>query len=215
MKKKVCLLITAWILALNLSAQDVFYGEIGITGGGGFVLGDVNGILFRYMQPLGGGFLKYKFNGHYELRLQIDGGQIGVGFIDDNFRHQDYVGIQALGEFNFFNYGAKRWEAHRTWITPTIVAGIGAVIFDGRITPTVPLGLGVKFKLSNRINIGAYWTVTKTFSDALDFVDNPIGLNKGIWNNRDWYSTAQIYMSVNVFKICLPCRNGVQTKKRK
>ncbi|MGM9804968.1 MAG: hypothetical protein ACI3Z7_00820 [Candidatus Aphodosoma sp.] len=215
LQEKLCLLIIGCILALNVAAQDVFYGEVGLTGGGGFVLGDVNGMLFRYMRPLGGGFVKYKFNGHYELRLQIDGGQLGAGYVSDVFRMRDYVGVQFLGEFNFFNYGARRWEAHRTWVTPTIVAGIGAVFFDGKVTPTVPLGLGVKFKLSNRVNVGAYWTVAKTFSDAVDFVDDPIGLNKGVWNNRDWYSTAQVYLSVNFFKICVPCRNGVQVKKKR
>lgn len=213
--KRICLIITVGILAHNVSAQDTFYGEVGLTGGGGFTLGDVNATLFKHIQPLGGAFLKYKFNGYYELRLQIDGGKLGVGFVDDRFRTSTYVGAQVLGEFNFFNYGAKRWEAYRSWVTPTLVAGVGIMFFNDRVTASVPVGLGVKFKLSNRVNIGAYWTVAKVFSDALDYVDNPIGLNKGFWNNRDWYSTVQIYLSVNFYKICAPCRNGVIVREKR
>lgn len=227
MLKKCCVLfVTIWVLVVDVKPQaaldkpqDVFYGEVGLTGGGGFVLGDVNGMLFNHMQPLGGVFLKYKFNGHYELRLQVDGGILGVGNVNNTFCTTPYVGAQFLGEFNFFNYGVKQWEAFRTWVTPTIIAGLGVMAFDDgvswRFTPTLPLGVGVKFKLSNRVNVGAYWMVTKTFSDAVDHTDNPIGLNKGLWNNRDWYSTAQIYLSINFYKICAPCRNGVIVKRKK
>ena len=28
------------------------------------------------------------------------------------------------------------------------------------------------------------------------------------WNNQDWYSTAQISLSLNFYKICAPCRRG-------
>lgn len=198
---------------LAVAADDVFYCEAGATCGCGFVLGDVNGILFRTVEPLGGAFLKYKFNGHYELRLQMDGGYLGVSADKESRVRTGYFGAQVVGEFNFFNYGAPRWEAYRSWVTPTVIAGIGMIGFKGHVAATVPLGLGVKFKLSNRINVGAYWMVSKVFSDAVDYVDDPIGLNRGFWNNRDWYSTAQIYLSVNFYKICAPCRNGVRVRK--
>lgn len=212
--KRRVLFVMIWLLAYNVCAQDVFYGEVGVTAGAGFVLGDVNNMLFNHMQPVGGLMLKYKFNGHYELRGQIEGGVLGVGYVDEKFRSLPYGALQVLGEFNFFNYGAKRWEAYRSWVTPAIVTGLGMMVCNGHVTPLLPMGIGVKFKLSNRVNMGAYWMVTKTFSDAIDYVDNPIGLNQGVWNNRDWYSTAQIYLSINFYKICAPCRNGVVVKKK-
>lgn len=213
--KRAFLYLLISLSVVSVSAQDVFYCEAGLTGGCGFVLGDVNGILFNRVEPLGGAFLKYKFNGHYELRLQVDGGFLGVSSSADGGRIRSrYVGTQILGEFNFFNYGARRWEAYRTWVSPTVVAGLGVLYFNGNVTASVPVGLGLKFKLSNRINAGLYWTVAKTFSDAVDYVDDPIGLNRGFWNNRDWYSTAQIYLSVNFYKICAPCRNGVKVRKK-
>lgn len=208
------LLIFTCLLGGNLKAQDIFYGEVGATAGCGFVLGDNNGVLFRQVQPLGGVFLKYKFNGRYEVRLQIDGGTLGITKIDGKNLNTDYFGAQALCEFNFFNYGVKRWEPYRTWASPAIMAGLGVICFRGHVAPTLPMGIGAKFKLSNRVNIGAFWIVSKVFSDELDYVNDPAGLNGAFWNNRDWYSTAQIYLSINFYKLCVPCRNGQKARKK-
>ena len=73
--------------------------------------------------------------------------------------------------------------------------------------------LGVKFKLGNRVNLGSYWMVSKVFSDKLDNTPNPNGEYGKFWNNQDWYSTVQVYLSVSFYKICAPCRNGVKKKK--
>ncbi len=209
LKNRLVLCIILSLSVLRLTAQDTFFCEAGPTGGCGFVLGDRNGMLFNLVEPLGGGFIKYKFNGHYEVRAQVDAGYLGITKRDniENYR-RSYIGVQALGEFNFFNFGVKRWEAYRTWVSPTIFTGIGAIVFDNRIAATWPMGIGVKFKLSNRINMGLNWTVTKVFNDHLDYMHDPLGINGAFWNNRDWYSTAQIYISVNFVRICAPCHDG-------
>ena len=200
------LIVTICVTVYSAKSQDTFYGEVGVTGGGGFVLGDTNDFLFKYTQPVGGAYLKYKINGRWETRLQLDGGLLGYS----EGQKTPYIGIQALGEFNFFNYGVKRWEAHYSWFTPSLVAGLGlfsCLNDEPKFTATIPLGLGVKFKLSNRINLGAYWMVSKVISDKVDNKPNPNG-EYGRWNNQDWYSTAQIALSVNFYKICAPCRSG-------
>ena len=98
-----------------------------------------------------------------------------------------------------------------------MVAGLGVIAFDfvgkPKFTATIPLGLGVKFKLGNRVNLGSYWMVSKVFSDKLDNTPNPNGEYGKFWNNQDWYSTVQVYLSVSFYKICAPCRNGVKKKK--
>ena len=193
---------------------NVYFCEFGLSGGCGFVLGDVNGMLFNYVQPVGGAYFRYKFNGHWEIRVQGEGGYLGVQDVDLDSRRNLFGGLQVVGEFNFFNYGVQRWAEYRTWVTPSLALGLGFIGFNGGFAATVPMGIGIKFKLSDRVNMGAYWMVTKAFTDKLDYVDDPIGLNKGFWNNRDWYSTAQIYISINFLKFCAPCRNGVTVKKQ-
>ena len=207
------LIVTICVTVYSAKSQDTFYGEVGVTGGGGFVLGDTNDFLFKYTQPVGGAYLKYKINGRWETRLQLDGGLLGYS----EGQKTPYIGLQALGEFNFFNYGVKRWEAHYSWFTPSLVAGLGlfsCLNDEPKFTATIPLGLGVKFKLSNRINLGAYWMVSKVISDKVDNKPNP-NEEYGRWNNQDWYSTAQIALSVNFYKICAPCRSGKGKPKGK
>lgn len=215
LKKIILLFVTFYVTVNSVNSQDTFYGEIGLTGGCGFVLGDTNGTLFKYSQPLGGLFAKYKHNGRLEARLQLDGGVLGYS----ELQKTGYIGLQALGEFNFFNYGVKKWEADYSWFTPCIVAGLGVIAHDlggkPKFTATVPMGLGMKIKLNNRTHVGLYWTVSKVFSDKVDNTPNPNGMYGRFWNNQDWYSTAQIFLSFNFYKICAPCRNGVQKQKRK
>lgn len=193
---------------------NVYFCEFGLSGGCGFTLGDVNGMLFNYVQPVGGAYFRYKFNGHWEIRVQGEGGYLGVQKIDDDKRRNLFGGAMVLGEFNFFNYGVQKWAEYRTWVTPSLALGVGFIGFNGGFAATIPMGIGIKFKLSDRVNMGAYWMVSKAFTDKLDYVDDPIGLNRGFWNNRDWYSTAQLYISINFLKFCAPCRNGVTVKKQ-
>jgi hypothetical protein len=214
--RKVFLLFVTICFSVNMArAQDTFYGEVGLTGGCGFVLGDTNDFLFKYTQPVGGAYLKYKFDGRWEARLQVDGGLLGYA----SGQSMSYAGLQALGEFNFFNFGVKKWEAHYSWVSPCLVAGLGAVVYDfggkPKLTATIPLGLGVKFKLGNRTNLGMYWMVMRAFSDKMDNMPNPNGEYGKFWNNQDWYSTAQVFLSFNFYKICAPCRNGVGKHRKR
>ena len=215
LKKVFLLLVILCVTANSVKSQDTFYGEFGLTGGCGFVLGDTNDFLFKYTQPVGGAYLYYKFDGRWEARLQVDGGLLGYA----SGQSMSYAGLQALGEFNFFNFGVKKWEAHYSWVSPCLVAGLGAVVYDfggkPKLTATIPLGLGVKFKLGNRTNLGMYWMVMRAFSDKMDNMPNPNGEYGKFWNNQDWYSTAQVFLSFNFYKICAPCRNGVGKHRKR
>ena len=160
--------LTGIVLFLTIAAapalrgQDTYYAEVGISGGGGFSLGDVNGILFRWMEPAAGAYIKYKINGHYAVTANFEGGWSGVGRVDGQYRRTQFFTLEALGEFNFFD----------------------------------------------RLTMGAMWTVAKVLNDGFDYVDDPIGLNKGFWNNRDWNSTLKVFFGFNFAKICTPCRDG-------
>ncbi len=213
--KKRCLFIGVLMLLLLGSpsivrSQDTYYAEFGINGGGAFALGDANGVLFKNLEPVAGAYIKYKFNGRYELKAQLDGGFVGVGVVNGAYRKTHVIDFKVLGEFNFFNFGGKFYDDHWSWISPYITLGIGVAIFERQAAPAIPMGVGVKIKLSDRVNVGASWIATKLLgNDAFDGIDDPIGLNAGIWNNRDWYSSVQLSLSFGFVKICKPCHNGV------
>ena len=78
----------------------------------------------------------------------------------------------------------------------------------------IPMGIGVKYKLAHRLNVGAEWTIRFTTSDRLDVtntaelqLDDPYGIeSKGI-KNKDSYSMLMLYISYNMFPKYRKCNN--------
>lgn len=67
----------------------------------------------------------------------------------------------------------------------------------------MPIGIGFKYKLKNRINIGAEISTRKLFRDNFDVtkqtqgwsLDAPFGIESSFLKNQDWYSFAMIYLT--------------------
>jgi hypothetical protein len=220
--KRVLMLLCIILLAGRMAhcdAQDYKY-EVGVEAGISSYWGDANQTWLIYHPGFTGGFLfRYVIDYRWAIRANLSAAMLSGNTADSPDILPGGAGYKfnttlfdagCRAEFNFFNYGVKRWEAHYSWFTPSLVAGLGlfsCLNDEPKFTATIPLGLGVKFKLSNRINLGAYWMVSKVISDKVDNKPNPNG-EYGRWNNQDWYSTAQIALSVNFYKICAPCRSG-------
>ena len=69
---------------------------------------------------------------------------------------------------------------------------------------TLPFGIGVKINLSRRVSAGGEWSFRKTFTDRIDFVQNPAG-ESSIIHNNDWYSFAGIFITYKFFKFAQDC----------
>jgi hypothetical protein len=83
------------------------------------------------------------------------------------------------------------------------------------ISPNIPVGMGVKYKLKNRLNIGGEFTIRKLFGDGLDVTDdgnrilnNPYGIGGSILKNKDWYSLLMFSVTWEFGKRCGPCNNA-------
>lgn len=212
----VCVLSFYCLFSLPMSAQKYakYYLEFGVLGGGSFYLGDVNEKLFVNMQPTAGAFLKYKLSGHWEIKLQGTGGWVGIQNTSDGLDKTLFGDMAVIGEFNFFNYAAGKYEAYASNITPYIFLGLGTTIFNSEIAAMVPFGLGFKWRIGHRWNVGAYWSAQKIVgSDNFDGVDDPYHLNNSVWNNTDWYSTVGVTLSLDFWRICAPCHNGVPYRR--
>ena len=85
------LLLVLCLAVTSLHAQDIYFCEIGVGGGGAFYLGDANGTLFKDMGPAGEAFFRYKFNGHWALKAQYVMGNAGIGRFDDVYRSTTQV----------------------------------------------------------------------------------------------------------------------------
>ncbi len=127
-----------------------------------------------------------------------------------SFTSQVY-GLDARAEFNFFPYGiGETYKRLRRW-TPYLTIGVGAALGScgGSTTfaPTIPMGVGVKFKLKERINLGVEFTMTKSFGDKFDGPDlaDVNQIKTSFYKNTDWFSRLTVGISYEFGKRCETC----------
>ena len=120
--------------------------------------------------------------------------------------------LSVHGEFNFFPYGiGETYKRLRRW-SPYLTLGLGGAMSSsgGKIagTFTIPMGMGVKFKLTERINLMAEFTMTKTFSDKMDGQQlNDLNLIKtAFYKGTDWISRLNVGISFEFGERCETCQ---------
>jgi hypothetical protein len=111
----------------------------------------------------------------------------------------------ACVEYNFFNYRPKK-EVYR--FSPYLTAGL--CFFNSKTAGGaqigVPMGMGIKYRASRRINLGFELVARKTFTDKLDGVDSYyIGVHQTANpNTNDWYYVTAITLSYTVYSVVCP-----------
>lgn len=209
------------LIPFRASAQEDYRfdigGGIGMTG----YLGDANTanllrnpgwdleLLFRYIfNPR----LALKTN-FFTGSLRGNSAQMTNVFPDGNtfkFSTQFYE-LGEMFEFNFLPYGIGETYRKLKRVTPYITAGLGATLWsvDGHTYGgfTIPFGVGVKFKINKRLNLGAAFLMKKVFSDRLDGTDleDPYTIKSSFAKNTDWYSTLTFTISYEFSKRCEVC----------
>lgn len=94
-----------------------------------------------------------------------------------SFSAQAYE-LSVRGEFNFLPYGiGETYKRLRRW-SPYLTVGVGAALSASggstTVVPTVPMGAGIKFKATPRLNLGLEFTMTKAFGDISTAPNLPI-----------------------------------------
>lgn len=120
-------------------------------------------------------------------------------------------GLEARAEFNFLPYGmGESYKRLYRW-TPYLALGVGASLSSSggstAVAPTLPMGVGVKFKVSPRVNLGMEFTMTKAFGDHVDGPDlaDLNGIKTNFYKNTDWYSRLTIGISYEFGRRCETC----------
>jgi hypothetical protein len=210
---------TGFTLLLCLSffrsgAQEYLY-EIGGMLGGAFYMGDANrNAALRNMNPAASVLFRYNANFRVAFKAnlawaRISGSTEGLENVFPNRAQADFernvIDVGGQAEFNFFPYSDKYQYLYTKRVAPYIMGGLGLSVAPGSgetfFGPHVSVGTGVKYKLKNRINIGAEWSIRKLFGDGLDtnggnkLLDNPYGMESSPWKNKDWYSMLTITVS--------------------
>lgn len=203
-----------------VSAQDApeYRAEIGVGAGLTGYLGDYNGSLLNGMQPMGEVVARYRFNPRNALRLSVmacrikgDGGGTDTWYPDTGKLSEagfstSLVDIGVGYEYNFWPYGTGREYRGAKPFTPYVSLGLGATVAGSASGMNVPLGAGVKYKLSARLNAGLEWTMHFCTSDGLDGVKDPYGIkSSGLFKNTDCYHGLKLRLTYDIAPKCKTC----------
>lgn len=165
-------------------------------------------------------FLRYIFNPRIAIKtnfyvggLRGDSEQMTNVFPDGmNYKFSTtFYEIGELFEFNFFEFGIGERYRKLKRITPYITAGVSATLWSVDksvfVGFTIPMGVGVKFKVNKRLNLGLEFLMKKVFSDRLDGVqlEDPYTIKSSFAKNTDWYSTLTFTLSYEFSKRCATC----------
>ena len=214
-KLAVIMLMIATLMAAQ--AQEYRFEAGGAIGMSGY-LGDANNAnLLKKPGYVAGGLFRYIINSRMALKAnlltaKISGNSANLAntYPDAQtyaFSSQLYD-LGAQFEFNFLNYGIGSKYLKLKRFSPYLTLGVGATLATGdgdAFTLNVPMGVGVKYKLSERLNIGLEFTMRKTFSDELDGLKDLNGITSGFAKNTDWYSFTMISITYEFSKRCRTC----------
>lgn len=222
--RKLLLMLMVLLPAARMSAQDDPQYRMEIGAGVGMVSyeGDFNGNVLKNMQPMFSALWRYNFDPYKDLRLSATYGKLKGSSKDVDTYCPDYateeysfnrnlLDVSLVFEYNFWPYGTGRDYRGAKRLTPYIYGGIGATSASGGgsksvFTANVPIGLGVKYKLNERMNLGLDWGIHFSLSDELDGVKDPYQVkSSGMFKNTDCYSMLQLTLTYSFKAKCRTC----------
>lgn len=206
------------VAALGAAAQDYRFEIGGAIGTSGY-LGDVNkGNFMRKPGVAGGAVFRYIKDYRWAFKANLllatisgDSQKENLVFASGepySFKSTLYdIGGQV--EFNFFNFGIGSKYKNLKRLTPYLTLGLGATMASCSGTTAVamnlPMGVGVKYKLKERLNIGAEFTMRKCFGDKIDGLTDLNGIKSSFAKNTDWYSIIMVSITYEFSKRCRVC----------
>jgi opacity protein-like surface antigen len=210
--------------------------DMGVGVGGCFYMGDANGVPFANLSGMGALTARRILNARMAVKANLAFGHIhGTtdGFIPIDAYSQTPEGgvptkvkfsrsVMDLGaqfELNFWGFGTGVGYKGNSRVTPYILAGAGITLGMGGGAKAcgglnIPVGIGVKYKLRPRINLGFEWTMRFSTTDKLDSpskemtqLTDPYGIKSGFLKNKDSYSFAMFFITYDMFPKLRKCNN--------
>ena len=209
---------------LAMAQEDPEYrAEIGGGIGPVSYQGHLNGNILKNMQPMLSLVAKYKPNPRMAWAFNLSFGNIkGTGknlktwYPEYQGKEMEFknslVDVTLRYEYNFWPYGTGREYRGAVPLTPYITGGLGFTNVNtpagGVLTMGIPIGLGVKYKLAERVNASLEWLMHFTFSDKIDGVNDPYGIkSNGMFKNTDSFSGLSLTVTYDIWKKCKTCNN--------
>ena len=218
----------AFLLAASqLSAQDddaEYRMELGAGVGLAFGLNDCNSAWFGSSNV--GGALVSRFILNPRMAVKVN---LGYGRLDGTTEGRsdfypanpdasgparlnyqlsgDIFDLSALYELHFLPYGYLRDYKGHCRLVPYLQMGFGLTYGKAgkAFTANIPLGVGVKYKVAERLNLGLDWLVHFTLSDKLDGLEAPLGISSSGFRNKDHYSALSLTLTYDLNPRCPTC----------
>ena len=220
-KRLLLLLFTFHLSLLTSVAQDEPEYKMEVGAGAGMVAytGDFNGNLMKGLQPWGTLIAKYHMNPRMALSFNVGIGKIKGSIKDAEtwYPTESYEFDNTLTEaivryeYNFWAYGTGKEYYGARRLVPFITLGLGMAHHNGDnsgITMSLPIGAGIKYKVSQRLNLTAEWAIRFTPSDYLDGSKDVYGIkSSGLFKNTDCYNILQLALSYDIWVKCNTCHN--------
>lgn len=214
-----CMLQLSEMHAQNVD-DDSYRFDAGLNVGMSGYIGDANTDLLKHTGFGGQLSMRYMPNSRMAFRGVLTAASISGDTADsdnklpggENYSFSATVyDLSVRYEFNFFAYGiGETYKKLRRW-SPYLVAGVGVTLSacDGStsVAPSIPLGVGVKFKMRPRWNLMAEFTMTKVFGDHVDGKNlaDLTGIKSSFIKNTDWVSMISVGISYEFSRRCSTC----------
>ncbi len=225
MKRYILLLISIISFCSMWAQEKEYMYEIGGGLGSSWTYGDINRSSVIYSPSLASELLfRYNLNLRWSMAMDLSLNRLEGDSKDfDNIFPQGaqwsfnrrYYQFGIRPEFTFWNYGwgSDYREKHR--IAPFLTAGMGFGWANGsssgedRSTTmlSVPLGLGIKWKMAPRWDLQLTGLWSKIFGDAIDGINDPYKMGTKAPTNTDWVGSIMMSITFCFKERCLECHN--------
>lgn len=220
-------LLLSWLVqSVQAQNQDTYRLEIGGGLGTSFYLGDVNSRLYALNSVSVAAQLRFIIHSRAALKVELS--RVGLkgntakvkSFFPANVQsgavstiplHYDFssaaYSLATLYELHFLPYGYYRSYQGLSRLVPYLQGGLALNygVQDKVFFPSIPLGVGLKYKVSPRLNLGFDWLVHFTTSDRLDGLNGPHGVSSQGFKNKDHYITTRFTLTYDIAPHCSTC----------
>ncbi|MCU0349176.1 MAG: DUF6089 family protein [Saprospiraceae bacterium] len=227
MKKQILLLFCS-LFGLSAFAQ---YNEVGAMLGGANYMGDLSNqkMSNAHYHGMFGLFARHNANKRFSVKASLlkgmisgkDANSINAAQRERNLSFRTHLTELAVtGEMNLSEYNIRDGKGS----VPYIFTGLAVTRFNPqaeirgawhdlqplhtegkrymRNTLAIPFGLGIRFNVSYKLNIGLEFGARLTSTDYLDDVStyypDVAGMARGDVSNNDWYMFGGLTVSVNL-----------------
>ena len=191
---------------LQARAQELPYlCEIGLQAGAGYYVGDAAPHIFMNPREAYGIHFRYKFTKRWAIQAKVSGQRItGYDYSMDGVRQTTkwenrLYSADVMAEFNFFRFSSSNeYDKRIKPYTPYIFLGLG-VSYYGSVAPYVPLGIGFKWKFSDRCGLNVAWQHNIYMADNLEQRKELDNINSQIESKKKLIEDTIIRISNEIF----------------